>query len=141
MDAVEAFGKPVFHGQITAAQIETDINTGKVHGFCGIAKPEKFRASLEAQGVEIVGFTAFADHHNFTDSDAQKLLDTGEVLMTTQKDMARLRGAPSGSARAILAATAQVLPVKLAVDNAAALMHAIDTALADGQANQLYKSY
>ena len=141
MDAVEAFGKPVFHGQITAAQIETDIKTGKVHGFCGIAKPEKFRASLEAQGVEIVGFTAFADHHNFTDSDAQKLLDTGEVLMTTQKDMARLRGAPSGSARAILAATAQVLPVKLAVDNAAALMHAIDTALANGQANQLYKSY
>jgi len=61
--------------------------------------------------------------------------------MTTQKDMARLRGAPSGSARAILAATAQVLSVKLVVDNAAGLMHAIDTALADGQANQLYKSY
>ena len=141
MDAVEAFGKPVFHGEITASQKKKSKARKKVHGFCGIAKPQKFRASLEAQGYEIIGFTEFADHHNFTDTQAKKLLDTGDTLITTQKDMARLHGAQSGSARAKLAASAQVLPVKLAVENEAALMTAIETAIADGQANRLYKSY
>ncbi|MGB1550961.1 MAG: tetraacyldisaccharide 4'-kinase [Parvibaculales bacterium] len=45
MDAVEAFGKPVFTAEITSHT----KGKGAVHGFCGIAKPEKFRASLEAQ--------------------------------------------------------------------------------------------
>ena len=145
MDAVEAFGKPVFYGQITPTHTKKAAlngnGAGKVHGFCGIAKPQKFRASLEAQDYEIVGFTTFADHHNFTDTEAKKLLDTGDTLITTQKDMARLHGAPTGSARAKLADTAHVLPVKLTVENDAALMAVIEAAIADGQANRLYKSY
>lgn len=139
MDAVEAFGKPVFHGEITPTQKKKAAK--KVRGFCGIAKPEKFRASLEAQGYEIIGFTAFADHYNFTDTDAKKLLDSGDALITTQKDMARLHGAPKGSARAKLAARAAILPVKLKVENEAALINAIAAAIADGQANRLYTSY
>ena len=70
MDAVEAFGKPVFHGRVRA----TTQSNGAVHGFCGIAKPEKFRASLEAQGFEIDGFTNFADHHDFSEAEARQLL-------------------------------------------------------------------
>ena len=65
--------------------------SGAVHGFCGIAKPEKFRASLAAQGYQMEGFTSFADHHNFTEAEAAKLLAHDTPLITTEKDMARLR--------------------------------------------------
>lgn len=137
MDAVEAFDKPVFHAHIRATQ----KGEGRVHGFCGIAKPEKFRASLTAQGYEIAGFTAFGDHYEFTDADAAKLLAQGETLITTQKDMARLKGAAPDTPRGRLAAQAQILPIRLEVENQDALMRAIESALAQGQANRLYKSY
>ena len=137
MDAVEAFGKPVFHGHMHA----TGQGGGAVHGFCGIAKPEKFRASLAAQGYQIDGFTSFADHHAFSEAEAETLLTQTAPLITTQKDMARLHGAPQDSARARLAAQAAVLPIALKVENEAALLAAINTAMVDGQANQTYKAY
>ena len=62
-------------------------------------------------------------------------------LITTEKDMARLRGAPADSARARLAAEAAVLPITLKVENEADLLHAIEAAIANGQANRRYKSY
>ena len=137
MDAVEAFGKPVFHAHMHA----TALGGGAVHGFCGIAKPEKFRASLEAQGYRIDGFTRFADHHDISEAEAAKLLTRDTPLITTEKDMARLQGAPADSARAALAASANVLPIVLKVEKQAALIEAIETAITDGQANRLYKSY
>lgn len=137
MDAVEAFGKPVFHGQVETSSLPLK----KGHAFCGIAKPEKFRASLEAKGFEISGFTAFADHHMFTDVDAETLLAIDAPLITTEKDMARLKGAKADSPRARLAAKAHVLPIELKLENEAALLAQIETALNDGQANQHYKSY
>ena len=137
MDAVEAFGKSVFHGHMQA----TAPGSGAVHGFCGIAKPEKFRASLAAQGYQMEGFTSFADHHNFTEAEAAKLLAHDTPLITTEKDMARLKGAPADSARAALAQRAAVLPISLRVENEVALLTAIKTAMVDGQTNQTYKAY
>ena len=137
MDAVEAFSKPVFHGRVQA----TGHGSGKVHGFCGIARPQKFQASLVAQGYEIAGFTSFADHHDFTEAEAATLLAHDKPLITTEKDMARLQGAPADSARARLAAEAAVLPIALEIADEAALLAAISCAIEDGQANQLYKSY
>lgn len=137
MDAVEAFGKPIFHGRVQA----TGHGSGKVHGFCGIARPQKFQASLVAQGYEIDGFTSFADHHDFTEAEAATLLAHDKPLITTEKDMARLQGAPADSARARLAAEAAVLPIALEIAGEAALLAAISRAITDGQANRLYKSY
>ena len=137
MDAVEAFGKPIFHGRVQA----TGHGSGKVHGFCGIARPQKFQASLVAQGYEIDGFTSFADHHDFTEAEAETLLAHDKPLITTEKDMARLQGAPADSARARLAAEAAVLPIALEIADEAALLAAISRAITDGQANRLYKSY
>ena len=145
MDAVEAFGKPVFSGRIdakkTATKTTTQTGSEKVYGFCGIAKPEKFRASLEAQGYQVSDVRAFSDHHDFSEADAKQLLALETPLITTEKDMARLQGAKPESARAQLAAAADVLKVELKVDNQVALLQAIETAIADGQANQNYKSY
>ena len=137
IDAVSAAGKPVFSGALHAEA----TGSGPVHAYCGIAKPEKFRASLEGQGFAVDRLTAFADHHMFSEAEADALLASELPLITTEKDMARLTRAPDGSARAALAARSQVLPVKLAVDDADRLKAALLAALADGQANRTYKSY
>lgn len=137
MDAVEAFGKPVFAANIVSPQ----QGGGAVHAFSGIAKPEKFHASLAAQGYQIAGYDIFPDHHNFTEAEAEKLLAVSAALITTEKDMARLQGAPADSARAALAQRAYILPIALEVENETALLALIETAMTDGQANRLYTSY
>lgn len=134
---LKAMKKPIFTGQIHATQ----TGAGAVHGFCGIAKPEKFRASLEAQGYEVAAMSVFADHHAFNESDAQQLLSSQLPLITTEKDMARLRGTDENSARGQLAKRAQTLPIELIIDDGAALYGLIKNALAEKQANQLYTSY
>ena len=137
LEQLKAMGKPVFTAQIEVGK----TGSGAVHGFCGIAKPEKFRDSLTAAGYEVKQLTRFADHHNFTEADAAKLLKSELPLITTQKDMARLKSAPPGSACAQLAARAATLPISLDIDKADDLFALIKTALAAKQANQLYKSY
>ena len=137
LETLKAQNKPVFHPEIGATKTGTDA----VHGFCGIAKPEKFRASLAAQGFEVRQFTSFADHHKFSDADAAKLLKSALPLITTEKDMVRLKNAPNGSARAQLAARADTLPISLKVANGDNLISLIKSAMAEKQANQHYKSY
>lgn len=137
IEQLTAMGKPIFQAEIEA----TKTGSGAVHGFCGIAKPEKFRASLEAQGYEVKQLSSFADHHNFTEAEAAKLLKSELLLITTEKDMARLTSAPADSARVQLAARAETLPIALKISHADGLLALIKTALAEKQDNHLYKSY
>ena len=63
--------------------------------FAGLARPEVFRDTLGALGVDLRGFTAFPDHHVFTSGDLADLLQEAralgvEALVTTAKDWARL---------------------------------------------------
>jgi len=139
--AVEAMGKPIFFGQIEPQSPRPKKSAARVHAFCGIAKPEKFIASLRGHGYEVAQVTSFGDHHGFTAAEAERLLASGLTLMTTQKDMARLQGSPEGSALARLAETANTLPIALHIADEAALQTAIQKALADKQASQIYKSY
>ena len=85
--------------------------------------------------------TAFGDHHPFSEAEAERLLASTQKLITTRKDMARLVGAPEGSARAQLAAKAQVLDIALQVEAADELRAAMRAAMQDKQANRLYTSY
>jgi tetraacyldisaccharide 4'-kinase len=145
LDMVEALGKPVFYGRMIALQKDEQKGEGKgggaYHAFCGIAKPEKFAASLVAAGYDPVQMTIFADHHNFTAAEAEKLLAETKPLITTRKDMMRLASAPKGTPQAALAASAEVLDIVLEVDAGDALRTAMRTAMAHKQANRLYKSY
>ncbi len=67
-----------------------------VLAFCGIGKPEKFRATLQKLGARIFHFEIFPDHHIYTALDARRLiaLATKEnlTLVTTEKDRVRLQG-------------------------------------------------
>lgn len=69
-----------------------------VLGFCGIGRPELFREDLRRLGLEVAGFTAFADHHWYDDHDMEKLARRAAavgatLLMTTEKDYVKLSDA------------------------------------------------
>jgi tetraacyldisaccharide 4'-kinase len=67
-----------------------------VLAFAGIGDPEKVFATLREAGVVVVATRSFADHHRYTRADARDLRRQadveGLVLVTTEKDMARLQG-------------------------------------------------
>lgn len=98
----------------------------RVLAYCGIGQPAKFFDTLRDTGFALADTVAFADHHLFTDAEAAQLIETAKrlnaKLMTTEKDLTRLRGAPAGSPLAALSDASACLPVELVLDNAAGLI-------------------
>jgi tetraacyldisaccharide 4'-kinase len=90
----------------------------RVLAYAGIGDPEKFFATLRAAGVAVAATRSFDDHHRFSRAEAQALCAQAErdglVLMTTEKDLARMQGDPSA---AQLAERSRALPVTLAFDD------------------------
>ncbi len=114
---------PVFHGRLVAdAAAITALKARKVLAFAGIGDPDKFFATAQAAGIAVAQRRPFADHHRFTAEEAADLIMQAEhgglALLTTEKDRARMTGAP---VLAALAAKTHVLPVTLVVDEADAL--------------------
>jgi tetraacyldisaccharide 4'-kinase len=105
---------------ILRARLEPDASAlaalrGKrVLAFAGIGDPDKFFLSLTAAGIVAPVALGFPDHHPYTPDDAARLLATAEreslCLVTTEKDLARMHGAP---ALATLRARSMALPVTL----------------------------
>lgn len=66
----------------------------RVFAFCGIARPEKFFATVREAGGEVLGCAIFGDHHRFTrrelDGGPAKAARLGARPVTTAKDAARL---------------------------------------------------
>ncbi|HEV2154081.1 tetraacyldisaccharide 4'-kinase [Bradyrhizobium sp.] len=73
----QLFGKPVF-------------------AFAGIGDPERFFRTLCTSGIQVARTRAFADHHMFSDNEIAALGAEASreqlTLVTTEKDLARLRG-------------------------------------------------
>jgi tetraacyldisaccharide 4'-kinase len=113
-------GLPVFH-----ARLEPDPQTvaalagRRILAFAGIADPDKFFATLADAGLNVAERQSFADHHRYTAAEAQRLLARAQsqnlVLLTTEKDQARLAGDPKVGE---LAARANALPARLVIDEA-----------------------
>jgi tetraacyldisaccharide 4'-kinase len=98
--------KPVFLGEylpvslVNSKQDKTfAINKGKqlpVFGFAGIANPDAFRYTLKKERFLLTGFRAFNDHHQYTASDVNGLIDAArarkaKALITTEKDYVKLK--------------------------------------------------
>ncbi|HRE20921.1 MAG TPA: tetraacyldisaccharide 4'-kinase [Rhabdaerophilum sp.] len=118
--------KPVLSARIVP---EGEHLAGRdVIAFCGIALPEKFQRSLEACGARVIERIDFADHHAFTDVEAESLLArvarSGAQLVTTEKDHVRLAGSPMLEK---LATESLALPIRLVADEA--LFEAVHRAL------------
>lgn len=102
-DAIIAVGDELRDGRIhdsglpvlRARLIPESTNlSGKVFGFCGIGRPEKFEQTLAADGRRVAGFRAFPDHHPFTEAEIARVLRdakaAGATPVTTEKDAVRL---------------------------------------------------
>lgn len=61
----------------------------------GIARPERFFQSVEAEGWTVAGEVAFPDHHAFTAADMARIAKTAAeartvMVLTTEKDLVRM---------------------------------------------------
>jgi tetraacyldisaccharide 4'-kinase len=65
-----------------------------VVAVAGVARPERFVATLERCGGRVVRRLFFPDHHGYSDADVAALSDAGRagLLVTTEKDMVKLAG-------------------------------------------------
>lgn len=67
---------------------------GKFVAFAGLARPEKFFATAQALGLELVSAREYPDHYLYTEADIDALRfeaeELGANLLTTEKDAVRL---------------------------------------------------
>jgi len=110
---------PVFHARLKPdLEVVAGLGGGRVLAFAGIGSPEKFYSTLLAAGLTVAATRNFADHHRYTRAEADSLGEQatreGLVLVTTEKDLARMQG---DSETAALAAQARTLPVSLELED------------------------
>jgi tetraacyldisaccharide 4'-kinase len=84
---------PICHAKMKVTE-KLNIEDGRVIGFCGLGYPEKFRKTLIEEGLDVVDFIAFSDHHPYTITEIQKLIKASRnsctKLITTMKDYVKI---------------------------------------------------
>ena len=96
-DLIEAFtrqGKTVLKARMVPRQDKRWLSVLPVIGFAGIARPEKFFATLRNNGARLIDTRAYPDHYRYSERQAKSLLkeakDYNAMLVTTEKDFVRL---------------------------------------------------
>ena len=79
------------------------INGKRVIAFSGIGRPESFKKTILDLGANLISFKAFGDHYPFSERDVTELEEErrnlrADMLITTEKDWARIRHMASGIA-------------------------------------------
>jgi tetraacyldisaccharide 4'-kinase len=125
-EAAASAGRTVLKARLEPDARARAVAGRKVVAFAGIGRPEKFFATMEAMGADVVERHAFADHHFYRGEEIERLRvraqTQGAVLVTTEKDAVRLPPAQHDTPRIY------VIPVTLVFDDAAAAIAAIATA-------------
>lgn len=125
-------GLAIFHGRLEPDRgVVGAIGRRKALAFAGIGDPEKFFATLGACGIDVVERASFPDHHRYSAAEARDLIARAHaknlMLVTTEKDQARLAGEPELEA---LAARTSALPVRLVIEEQDAFRHLLLQAVA-----------
>ena len=120
-------GKPLMRASLEPDALAAAPLIGReVVAFAGIARPEKFYATLRRIGAQIVATRDFADHHAYTPREIEALVEEagrrGALLATTEKDLVRLS---PRQARAVV-----TLPVTLRFEEPASLRRMLRQAVA-----------
>ncbi|MHC2435591.1 tetraacyldisaccharide 4'-kinase [Bradyrhizobium sp. USDA 4451] len=94
-------GKPVLSARLKPDQASlAALNGMRALAFAGIGDPARFFNTLRSSGVDVVQSRAFPDHHAFSKAEIEQLAADAKrdalTLVTTEKDLARLRG-PDGT--------------------------------------------
>jgi tetraacyldisaccharide 4'-kinase len=109
------FAGPVLRCSTVAAGDTTWLKGRRVVAWAGIGAPRRYFGMLQALGAELIEAVAFSDHQRLSEADARRLLGLAErgraTLVSTEKDMARLKG--STGALAELAAATRPVPIEL----------------------------
>lgn len=117
-------GLPILSARLVSV-LQEELKAKPLFAYAGIGRPQKFFASLKDLGLEVAETKAFADHHMFSEKEVEQLLVTAEKrdlqLVTTAKDMARLKSEPAELYR-WLADRSEVLEVAMKIDNEDRLM-------------------
>ncbi len=100
--AIAAQAKPVLSARLVPSEASLAALGGKrVLAFAGIGDPGRFFRTLRGCGIDVVREQAFADHHPFSPEEIEGLIAEakrdGLTLVTTEKDLARLRGREGAS--------------------------------------------
>jgi tetraacyldisaccharide 4'-kinase len=93
---IAAHGKPVLRAHLKPGEVQVASLRGKrVLAFAGIGDPTRFFNTLRSSGIEVAAQRAFADHHAYSQAELEGLIAEakrdGLTLVTTEKDLARLR--------------------------------------------------
>lgn len=123
--AITAAGKPVLSGHLLPDQnVAAALAGQRVLAFAGIGDPARFFRTLRAAGINVARERGFADHHPFTPADITALVteaaQDGLTLVTTEKDLARLR---TSNGPADITSDIVAFPVTLQFDDAENLTH------------------
>jgi tetraacyldisaccharide 4'-kinase len=130
--AFQAQGKPVLKARMVPRQDRRWLGVLPVIGFAGIARPEKFFATLRNNGARLIDTRAFPDHHRYRERDARRLLreakDYNAMLVTTEKDWVRLPDDPD-SAAGELKHRSRPFPIAVEFDDAVAVKKLLSEAI------------
>jgi tetraacyldisaccharide 4'-kinase len=116
---------PVFLSQMIVSGVRTiagtpvdasNLRSQKVAAFCGVGNPESFFNQLRREGYTLGLTRTFADHHNYTQADIDRLVKDAQehgqtVLLTTAKDALKLTNLA-------LDLPCYVLDIQIAIDEA-----------------------
>ena len=84
---------PIFRAKMVTTN-RVEIENNRVIGFCGLGYPSKFKDTLTNCGYELVDFVPFSDHHPYTITEIQKLINGAKsanaTLVTTMKDYVKI---------------------------------------------------
>ena len=116
----EMTGVPIVKAETRPTDGAADLKGRKVVAYAGIANPQRFFSMLDSLGADIVERHTFADHHAFSEAEAEMLLEAASrshaSLVTTEKDLVRLTAA-SGR-RAELKKRSAALPIETVIEGA-----------------------
>jgi tetraacyldisaccharide 4'-kinase len=127
---------PIFRARLQPhADIARALAGRRVLAFAGIGDPDKFFATLTDAGIVVAAKRRFPDHHRYAPAQARSLCNDadreGLLLVTTEKDLARLRGEDEAAS---LAAQAQALPVAVIFEDDAGFQRLLVERLASAGA-------
>jgi len=131
-DGFKARAKPVLKAHMAPTQDARWLGVLPVIGFAGIARPEKFFATLKSHGARVIDERSYPDHYRYSARQARSLLrearDYNAMLVTTEKDWVRLpdkEGTPQGE----LKFRSRPFPIAVQFDDPAAVKALLTAAL------------